>query len=434
MEVYVLNKNLIPIGVIDNYNSFIWTERYAEAGDFELSMPASKHAVELFQQDYYLKIKDSNELMIIETITIKTERGSQHMTVTGRSLSSILDRRIILGTRYFNMAEEQYSEFNKTIYQIVEILLNDNAIKPGDYQVIDDVTINDDSIINYSKYYRNKRKINELSIGSINNTKYNPYGKITDIGKTPLSLQFNGESLYDAIKSICDKRHLGFKIIYDPDCQNGKFVFYIYDGQNRTSTQNAKTDGSYNNSVVLSPIYENIGNISYVSNKNGYKNMIIAMGDESDNNDTNARLFAIRTVDGNTIDATHQDGPEGLDLRELVNDFSEEIKKDPDGADGEQHSLSDTEYKNVLAKRANEYLDDQNSALSAFDGEIINNSNKFKAKVDYDLGDIIEMTDNLGHVEKMRVTEIIYSHNSSGYKIYPTLAKYEKDEYIQPLG
>lgn len=159
------------------------------------------------------------------------------------------------------------------------------------------------------------------------------------------------------------------------------------------------------------------------------------MGDESDNNDTNARLFAIRTVDGKEINSSEsaQGGPEDLDLRELVNDFSSEVKKDPDCVDGEQHSITDEKYKNILAKRANEFLDDQNQALSAFDGELVNTDTKYIVKKDYNLGDIIEMTDGVGHTEKMRVTEIIYSHDSKGYKIYPTIAKYEKDEYVQPI-
>ena len=96
MEVYVLDKDFTLVGSVDSYNSFIWTERYAEAGDFELSMPASFNAINLLQQDRYIRIKDSDTLMIIEKIEVKTENRAQHMIVSGRSIVSILDRRVVL--------------------------------------------------------------------------------------------------------------------------------------------------------------------------------------------------------------------------------------------------------------------------------------------------------------------------------------------------
>ena len=124
MEAYVLDTDLKTIGVIDNYNSFIWTERYAEAGDFEINMPASVELVELLKQDRYLRISDSNEIMIIEGIAIKTENNAPHMTVTGRSLVSILDRRVILGTRYFNATGVDGAEMDKNVWQIVSKIVN----------------------------------------------------------------------------------------------------------------------------------------------------------------------------------------------------------------------------------------------------------------------------------------------------------------------
>lgn len=461
MEVYVLNKDLIPIGVVDNYNSFIWTERYAEAGDFELTIPASKQAVNLFKQDYYLKIKDSNELMIIETITIKTENRAQYMTVAGRSLVSILDRRVVLGVRYFNSSEADEALRDQNLWQIVSRLVDENAITPEENPINTEKSVdpstnpqtNDDCLIDYHSIMKNNRKISELCLTDTNyqnNTIINPYGKITD--KKPMNLQFNGETIYDAVKSVCDKYHIGFSITYHPDNlklnpAKPPFVFYIYDGQNRisdrqgpnTDKQPPKTDGTYNTSVVLSPSFENITNISYASSKNGFKTVMLALGDsEGSKEGTRPRPWAIVDANGRAIgyatDYKEQieadKEPSGLDLRESIQDLSSEVTMDGDCANDDYQELNDTDYQKILINRAMEVLTDQNKALDAFDGEIVNNGS-YKVKEDYDLGDIIEMSDDLGHSKWMRVTEIIYSHTQNGYKIYPTLALYEKDQYEQ---
>lgn len=452
MEVYVLNKDLIPIGVVDNYNSFIWTERYAEAGDFELTIPASKQAVDLFQQDYYLKIKDSNELMIIETITIKTENRAQYMTVAGRSLVSILDRRVVLGTRMFNTAgQNNIEDMDQNVWQIVSKLVNENVVDP-EHNPINEVS-SEVHLVQYHEKIKERRKISEICISNSeyqNNTDLNPYGKITD--KKPTNIQFNGENVYDAVKTMCDKYHLGFAISYYPNNlketpARPPFVFYIYDGQNRSrdrdgddaDKQPPKTDGTYNTSVVLSPSFENITNISYASTTKGFKNIIFAIGDESENyQGYTQQSYAIIDFMGKEINSEYNwskikyaDELDGLYLKEAIQDLSSEVTHSGNNArEGGIVDLDDEKYQKVLVERAYDVLNDQNKALDAFDGEIVNN-NSYKVKEDYDLGDIIEMSDDLGHSKWMRVTEIIYSHTQNGYKIYPTLALYEKDQYEQ---
>ena len=54
--------------------------------------------LDYIKQDYYLQSKESEHVMIVEKIQITsdTEDGN-HVTVTGRSLESILDRRIVWG-------------------------------------------------------------------------------------------------------------------------------------------------------------------------------------------------------------------------------------------------------------------------------------------------------------------------------------------------
>jgi len=39
IEISVLNSSLERIAIIDYYSSFIWTDRYNDAGEFELCLP-----------------------------------------------------------------------------------------------------------------------------------------------------------------------------------------------------------------------------------------------------------------------------------------------------------------------------------------------------------------------------------------------------------
>lgn len=408
MEVYVLDKDFTLVGSVDSYNSFIWTERYAEAGDFELSIPASFNAINLLQQDRYLRIKDSDTLMIIEKIEVKTENRAQHMIVSGRSIVSILDRRVVLGLRYLNYVDDpaSYPDVGLNVWQLVKILLNENVINPQNAQLRED---SDEGLRDYFDIMKNNRKISEIKLLA-DNLIIDPNGKIAS--KKPKNLQFGGETILDSIKNLCDKYHLGFKMTFNQS-DNSPFTFSIYDGRDRTST------------VILSPEFDNIANIGYFETSNGYKNIILAIG-EYGYNQPGIKIYAARNING--TDLTTQNSPKGLNLREYIVDVSNDVHLELKDDYGELIPTTDENYKNRLRSRADELLVDNNKALQAFDGEIINNA-RYRVKEDYNLGDLIQMTDNLGHSAKMRITEIIYAHNASGYKIYPTLALYEKDEY-----
>ena len=100
MDVMILNTDLDAVSIVDTYESFIWTDRYYAYGDFELYEAMRDGLLDYIKQDYYLQSKESEHVMIVEKIQITsdTEDGN-HVTVTGRSLESILDRRIVWGQK-----------------------------------------------------------------------------------------------------------------------------------------------------------------------------------------------------------------------------------------------------------------------------------------------------------------------------------------------
>ena len=42
MNVYVLNQEFQSVGIVDVFNSFLWTDRYYECGDFEIYTEANQ--------------------------------------------------------------------------------------------------------------------------------------------------------------------------------------------------------------------------------------------------------------------------------------------------------------------------------------------------------------------------------------------------------
>ena len=230
MDVTVLNTNLDAISIVDVYESFIWTDRYYEYGDFELFTSMTDTILSYIRQDYYLQSRESEHVMIIEKIRINSDsENGNHITVTGRSLESILDRRIVWGQK----------TITGTLQNGIRTLLNENVISPAD----------------------NKRRISNFI-----------FEASTDPAITSLKIdaQYTGDNLYDVINKICSERSIGFKVTLN---NNKQFVFKLYAGADRSYDQ------SVNPYVIFSPKFENIINSNYVESKSALKTVTLVGGE-----------------------------------------------------------------------------------------------------------------------------------------------------------
>lgn len=96
MEAFVLDETYTSQAIFDTFESFIWVERFNGFGDFELHMPVRISALSDLKIGRYLWKKDTQAMMIIECVEVETNpEDGDKLVVTGRSLESILDRRII---------------------------------------------------------------------------------------------------------------------------------------------------------------------------------------------------------------------------------------------------------------------------------------------------------------------------------------------------
>lgn len=235
MNVFVLNENMETVAVVDTYVSLIWTERYSEYGDFELYAFVDPSLLYYLRKDYYLVLEESSTTMIIENIFLDTDVESGHyITLTGRSLESILDRRIVWGQKIVK----------GSLQDAIHSLLYDCIINPID---------SDRRIDNFIFEESTDENITQLSI----------------------NVQFTGDNLYDVVKILCDEFNLGFRIVLN---ESNQFVFSLYSGKDRTYYQNE------NPYVVFSPEFDNIINSSYAESNKALKNVTLVAGEGEGSN------------------------------------------------------------------------------------------------------------------------------------------------------
>lgn len=230
MELTLLNRSLDAIAIVDDYESAIWTDRYQEYGDFEIYTPVTSDILAVFKQDYYLLNRESEHVMIVEKLLIKTDvELGNHVTVTGRSLESILLRRIVWKQR----------SISGNLQNGIKTLLEENVISPADP---------DRRIDNFIFEESTDPRITSLTIDA----------------------QYTGDELYDVISKLCKEHDIGFKVTLN---DNKQFVFKLYMGIDRSYEQ---TENPY---VIFSPNFENIVNSNYIESKSALKNVTLIGGE-----------------------------------------------------------------------------------------------------------------------------------------------------------
>lgn len=216
MELYVLDRSLRTIGIIDAYTSIIWTKRYFACGDFELYLPVSH--LDILAIGNYIYRLDDDAIMFIENIEITTDSEvGNFLRVSGRSAECLLAKRIIWNQ----------TTFSGTVENLIYKLIRENAVSPTDAN----------------------RVIPLLTIGESQN-----YAET-------IEKQITGTNLLDAIIELCTTYQYGFKFTL----QDGQFVFSLYKGK--------QTE------VVFSPEFDNLINTSYQRNTSEYANVALVAGE-----------------------------------------------------------------------------------------------------------------------------------------------------------
>lgn len=269
MDLLVLDTNFEAVSEIDEFESLIWADRYNQCGDFEIYTAGNVEFLSKLQPDYYIWNRNSRMTMIVEDIEIDSDiEDGNRLIFKGRSLESILDRRIIW----------KKTVLNGNFQDGIEKLLNENVISPDNAS----------------------RKIENFI-----------FEKSTDprIAELTIEAQFTGDNLYDAIASICQLKEIGFRIELTND---NKFKFGLYVGEDRSYNQ---VENPY---VIFSPSFDNIINSNYLESKKKFKTVTLVAGEETD---TSRKTLEVAIDSGGGI---------GLTRRELYTD-ARDIASEVDG-------------------------------------------------------------------------------------------------------
>lgn len=383
MEGLILNRKFEAQCILDAFESFIWTERYHEPGDFELYMPMNMTVMEFVKEQYYIWIKESDRLMILEDIQIDTDaEDGPHLTLTGRSLESLLDRRVVA----------YRTVLNGNLQSAIQRLLNENAIYPSD----------------------SERRIPGLRFIWNNDPR---------LTKLTCDLNLLGEDLLTVVQDQCELNDLGFRILYNED--SGTFDFMLYFGEDRSYDQ------EQNPHVVFSPQYENLLSSNYYQSSRNLRTAAVVAGD------------ANYEYGQEIVDVDGKPELTGLDRRELYVDGSDietpeptvnedsirerlekrgktetEIQAAIDQAMNDAIAQSTAQYRLQLQQKGQEELS-KTYATESFEGEI-EAIRQYVYGRDFFIGDVVQVRDAYDREASSRITEVVRSHDVSGETLIPT--------------
>lgn len=435
MELYVLDSLLRRNAVIDRFESLIWTERFSAWGDFELVIFSTVDTRKIFIPGTRLALSESYRVMVIEeTENTRDSEGRLMLTVKGRSLEAILEDRT---------ARNTFADLDTTPKWVI-------TDKPADIMR----TIFD-TICRTNVMFAND-EIPFLQPGNLfpPSTTPEPEDEIT--------VELDLQTVYEALTSIADAYDLGFRLVRNFD--ESELYFDIYTGSNRTTSQNVLAP------VVFSPSLDNLTNTSELVSVSKYKNVayvfhpIAVQVVTADNVSVDIEGFERRVMHVDASDIEIPERPytvitvhtEAINKYLGIDSIPEELK-DSMRKLLDKKRMNSTDYANVttastntgltVGERAyvvaardqswtyntteNTYMNGQlqqrgreelakNRSLNAFDGEIPSTS-PYKYNVMYNLGDLVEMRNDDGVTNQMRVTEQIFVSDGEGDRAYPTL-------------
>ena len=430
MYLAVLDESMIIQHICEDYKSVVWTERFHGFGDFKLVVPGTLENLRTYQLDFYLYTKGTNKLMIIEQVELNTEYGKESLlTISGRSLESILDRRVMhpypiwegtklcMHERTKGLVKDVIKHYTNLLFKQRDSLdaNHERHVMGFGWYSVDELP---DGI-------RKGRPVSSMDIGNI---KVNANGSVRNMtqnaGFTHSSYDdvdpyIMEGSWYKLVQELTDLTMSGWAIEY-----NGEDPYYwygyTYNGVNRTFGQGERP------AVVFSPKYDNLSKATYFKSKVASRTKIFSgavkftvptkltfSGEYLDNNGDSAMQNNSVTV-----------GTRGLGLREgylqspSIEHTNGYMTSTESGTKGVASIDPESIYRQI-AEQCNTELW-KHMPIEMFSGEAVQQS-MYVYNEDFFLGDFVQIQNEFGQQDIARVTEYIRtSSDSEGDVFYPT--------------
>ena len=356
MDIHILDQSFTLIAVIDSYESMIWTDRYNEPGEFEIYTPVTDEMVTYPVVNNYLRIGESEHLMIIEDIEVETDiEDGNHIKIKGRSLESILDRRVIINE----------VNISGNLQNAIRSLIATNIINPSD----------------------SRRRISNFIFKDSTDT---------NITSLTYEAQYKGKNLLEAIEEMCQEKEIGFRIFLN---DNNQFEFSLYAGTDRSYKQDVLPW------VVFKPSFDNIIESNYVEEHSNARTFCYIHSQYSEQQEDPEDSSKTETVE--------------VEVLRSVGTGSGLLRKETyiDGGVSKDEEMSMAQYYALLDQAGNEELTEK-KVKKEFEGEV-ETTRMFVYNRDFYIGDVLQVANEYGKEAPSRMTEFVWSISDSGIDHHP---------------
>lgn len=242
MELYILDDLLRRETLIDRFESLIWTERFNDDGDFQLSVISNTAGRAFFKEGKKLAMNKSLRVMQIESVVdgISAE-GEATLEIEGPSLEQLLDHRVARPVSTSIETDPTWDLAGPPA--VVARKIFDDIVRLGLLTPLD--------------------KIPFLKPGA-----YMPASGIPEI-PDPILISIEPKSVRAALQELCKQWVMGYRLLRPDD--SSSLYFDIYTGTDRTTGQTIYP------SVVFSPGLDNLQNIKSVRTIEGTKNVALVI-------------------------------------------------------------------------------------------------------------------------------------------------------------
>lgn len=223
----------------------------------------------------------------------------------------------------------------------------------------------------------------KLALRKISNVKIS----YTDNKPCRITKQYKGDNLLDAILALCKRYGYGIRSTITAD---NKTLFEFYRGQDKSDK------------IFMSVANDNLTNTTYTSDKSNAANAAM-IGGEGEGNRQRTASIGRKT---------------GWARKEIYVDASSKTTN--------AENMTALAYNNILLQAGNDELGKRKEIrgmeAEAIDGVMYNFGS------DYNLGDLVNVSDRYGHNIVTRTAEVIESYDDTGYVLVPSFAVDEIEE------
>ncbi len=244
MDLYVFNRDLEMLGVIDKFISLRWIRRYSKCGEFELHCSLTNETLNLLKKENIIYKKDDTEAAYIEYRNLKQNNdGSETIVVKGKFLTGYFNRRIIWGIENLNCTAEQ------AMRSLVEKnCINSNIKERIIKNLFLDIEKKYSESVNYQVSYKN---------------------------------------LLEELENLSNLSEIGYRVNFNR--KDKKVFFEAYKGVDRTINQKV------NPQAIFSREFENILEQEYIESVNNYRNVALIAGEGED---ADRKLITVGNTNG----------------------------------------------------------------------------------------------------------------------------------------